>query len=105
MMHSFVRRSDRLMVLMSTPSIRILPAVGSTSRNRAAARDDFPGHRKWTFHYHTTTTPEKHLTSIHPLLGIQVQVVHLVLNVPKVYDIIFIILLAEGGVSQQYSST
>lgn len=42
MMESWGRGSSRPVLQMSTPSMRIRPAVGSTRRNSATAREDFP---------------------------------------------------------------
>ena len=42
MTDSLLRRSSRPMELVSTPSMVMVPAAGSTSLNRATPRDDFP---------------------------------------------------------------
>lgn len=42
MMDSFERKDSRLMLQESMPSMTIVPDVGSTSRNRAAPKEDFP---------------------------------------------------------------
>lgn len=39
---NLLRRSCRPMDMMSTPSISMVPAAGSTSLNRATPKDDFP---------------------------------------------------------------
>lgn len=42
MMDNLDHRSSRLMLQMSTPSMRIRPAGGSSRWNRAIPREDFP---------------------------------------------------------------
>lgn len=46
MMDNLLRRSWRPMALMSTPSIMMVPAAGSTSLNRATPKEDFPKKKK-----------------------------------------------------------
>lgn len=46
MMDSLLRRSFRPIAEMSTPSIRMVPAAGSTILNRATPKEDFPAEQE-----------------------------------------------------------
>lgn len=55
MIDNLLRRSCSPMVMMSTPSIRMVPAAGSTSLNRATPKEDFPTHTE--DHLHEKSNP------------------------------------------------